>query len=96
MKSTLTISAIGTGITRKLMRFHVILFTLIVVGGLAAVVYLLYGIVISAIDVSGETTPTSTRFDQQTIDRLEEIDEASRSGSKLQIPQNQRINPFIE
>ena len=55
-------------------RFHAVIFTVVVGGGLAVAVYLLMNILNSS-DVPEDYTPqtANTSFDQQTIDHIEQL-----------------------
>ena len=77
-------------------RFHVMIFTLVVLVGLIFIVYLLYNIVISSGNTDGLTPQTtSTTFDQATIKRINELKSRDQSNDSLDFSQG-RTNPFVE
>lgn len=89
----ISLSTITTGMSSFFGRFHVVIFGIVAIGGLAVAVFLLYQIIIEATaDVPAETTPVA--FDQQTIDALETL-RASDNTSAVELPSG-RINPFVE
>lgn len=87
--------SIGRTVSRFFERFHIVLFVVIVVGGIAVVIYLLYLTTLSAIDVPATTAVPSSSFDQDTIDKLESLSEKSGGGEPLDLPST-RTNPFID
>jgi predicted class III extradiol MEMO1 family dioxygenase len=86
---------INTAFTTFLRRFHVTVFAIIVVGGLAIVVFMLNTIIIRSADTSDYVpeTPSAT-FDQATIDRIEDLKTRNQADSELDL--SGRTNPFIE
>lgn len=77
-------------------RYHMVLFTVIVLGGLAVVVFMLNNIIISS-STSTDYTPagTSGAFDQQTIDRVNSLKSRDEAAEQLDLSRG-RTNPFIE
>jgi hypothetical protein len=86
---------IKTGFVSFLRRFHVTIFAIIVIGGLAIVVFMLNNIIIRSADTSDYTpeTPSAT-FDEATIDRIEDLKTRNQTDSQLDL--SGRTNPFIE
>lgn len=77
-------------------KYHVTIFIVVVVGGLAGAVIVLNNILQSSTDISGYTaTTTVTSFDQLTIDRIKEL-HTSDDSSTVVIPSSGRISPFSE
>ncbi len=77
-------------------RFHVILFVIVVLGGLAISVFTLNTIVVSSSDTSQFTSQqTSSNFDQETIKRIEELKTRDQTGDTLDLSKG-RTNPFVE
>ena len=81
-------------LSRLVYRFHVVLFVVTVVGGMAVVVFLLNNTITKATDTSQMMQPLPQKFDQETIDRLNQL-HTSDSQTDIQFPQG-RINPFTE
>jgi hypothetical protein len=77
-------------------RYHMVLFAVIVIGGLALVVFMLNNIIISS-STSTDYTPagTSFSFDQETIDRVNSLKSRDEAAEELDLSQG-RTNPFIE
>jgi predicted class III extradiol MEMO1 family dioxygenase len=77
-------------------KYHVTIFIVVVVGGLAGAVIVLNNILQSSTDISGYTaTTTTTSFDQATIDRIKELHTSDNTASVV-IPSGGRISPFSE
>jgi hypothetical protein len=91
----LSIQSIKKTVTTFLHRFHVILFVVIVLGGLAIVILILNNIVVRSGQSDGYTSDTNNAsFDQATIKKIQDLQNRGQSGS--QIPATGRTNPFIE
>lgn len=86
-----------TKLSSLLSRFHVIIFTIIVIGGLI-VCMLLINATITESDASGAYTPpsTNTNFDQQTIDRIKQLHSSSDPTPAPSLDLSGRINPFVD
>lgn len=96
MNMNLSLTAVKKSFAAFLRRFHVTLFVLVVFGGLAIVVFMLNSIIVRSTDTSGYTPETpSASFDQETIQRIEDLQTRDQSGNTLQLPSG-RTNPFIE
>lgn len=92
----ISLSGLKKTILDFIVRFHVVIFTVIILGGLATVVLLLNAIVESSSD-SSDYVPTgnSANFDQATIDRVNQLKSRDESSEELDLPEG-RINPFVE
>lgn len=88
-------NSIGHAISGFFERFHVVIYTVIVIGGITVVVYLLYLTILAAIDVPINTAVPKSSFDHDTIDKLESLSEKSGGGEALKLP-NTRTNPFVD
>lgn len=96
MKSDLSLSAVISFISWFLKRFHVVIFVVIVFGSLAAAVLILSSIVQSSTDTSNQDpTRLNTSFDQDTINRIEELRTRDDNQGTAPLPDG-RINPFVE
>lgn len=82
-----------SGISGFFYRYHVLVFSLVVLGGLSAATYVLYQTVISS--QSAEPGSSVVQFDEATIDRIKDLRDSDDSGTPLQKPAG-RSNPFKE
>jgi hypothetical protein len=76
-------------------RFHLVIFTVVTVLILSTAILILSGIVnkASGIDSTGQTMVTN--FDEDTINRINELKTSSEPSTPLDFSQG-RINPFSE
>lgn len=83
-------------ITAGLHRFHMVIFIVTVVAGLAAAILLLNEIVLKASSSANitQTSPKSS-FDQATIDRIKQLKTSNEPGEPLDFSKG-RISPFSE
>lgn len=89
------LSTITQPIVKALHRFHVVIFTVVVLGGLSFIILSLYRTTINASDTSNfSPNESATAFDQDTIDRLEKLKDP-KDASSVSLPKG-RINPFVE
>lgn len=78
-------------------RFHIVTFTVVVIGGLAAVTYFLNEVIISSSEKETQgIEQAAPGFDQATIDRVNGLKESSGEIQPLTMPAGQRSNPFTE
>ena len=91
MNINLSFPQLLNGISRFLHRYHVVLFALVVLGGLAIATFMLYTAATSA----SETTqlPSTSSFDKSTIDKIQNLRSSDESGKPLELPAG-RTNPF--
>lgn len=95
MNISISLTSIKKIIVRSLHRYHVVLFVIIVLGGLALMVFFLNLILIRSSESDGYTSSSNNAsFDQQTIDRIEDLKKADDSSSQLDL--SGRSNPFVE
>ncbi len=85
-------------ISRFFGRFHVVAFTVVFLGGLAAITYVLNEVVTSSSESDSNTTISQEMpdFDQTTIERVTNLKQSAGEIKTLNFPSNQRKNPFIE
>lgn len=77
-------------------RFHVVIFVVIVLGGVAASVFILNSIVVRSTDASEFSSETSSvSFDKETIKRIEDLKTRDQGGATLDLSKG-RTNPFVE
>lgn len=95
-KNDLTLDMITKPLGAFLNRFHLVTFVIIVVGSLAAATYLYYNQIIAAEDTTNATSvEPMPNFDTATIDQLNQLKDTNEA-TDLVLPDNQRINPFME
>lgn len=91
----ISLTAIKKFIFALLHRYHVILFVVIVIGGLAVIVFYLNTILVQSSQSDGYTsTSNNASFDQATIDRIKQLRTTNENQSQLDF--SGRSNPFIE
>lgn len=96
MQISISPAAIKTAFFRFMHRFHVVIFVIVVLGGVAGSVFVLNTIVIKSNDTSNTpSTTTSSDFNQETIKRIEELKTRDQSGASLDLSKG-RTNPFVE
>lgn len=93
---SLSITAIKNNLFSFLHRFHVVIFVIVVLGGVAASVFTLNTIIIRSSDTSDAPVGSSgAAFDQATIKRIDELKTRDQSSGGLSLPPG-RTNPFVE
>ncbi len=96
MNITFSFTSLKKMIINFLHRFHLVIFVIIILGGLAIVVLLLNGIIIKSGESNGYTPDTSNgSFDQSTIKRIDELKTRDQAGNQLDLSGG-RTNPFVE
>lgn len=88
----------GASLTRSinnfLRRFHVMLFTIIVLGGLAAAIFSLYRIIDTSSQPDDSIAPSTLRnFDEPTIEAIDQL--RTTDDNQFSLPPG-RNNPFVE
>jgi len=93
---TLSPDAIKKSILAFLHRFHIVLFVIIVLGGLAVVIFLLNNAVITSGQDNGYSpNANSSSFDQATIQKIQNLKTADQSDPTIS-NNGARTNPFVE
>lgn len=84
-------------ITSIFSRFHIVLFVVLVFGGLSVAVFMLSSTLQSSTEPSLEAGAAGidTSFDTETIERISELRTGEDGASNIQLPSG-RINPFAE
>ena len=79
-------------------RFHVITFTIVVLGGLAVVTYKINQIVTSSTETQSTDAVNQQlpEFDAATIERINSLTQDTSSIKTLEFPKNKRPDPFWE
>ena len=94
MKNSVSISSLTKPIAAFLKRYHIVLFVLIVAGSLAVALFTLMQSVQPSSDQPPVTT-SSLRFDQSTIDAIDQLGTRDDTRGKLNLPSG-RVNPLSE
>lgn len=79
--------------SRFMHRYHVIIFTIFVLGGLSAATFLLYQVTALAFASPSSDQTTAAGFDKTTIDRISKLHGAGDAPTPLELPPG-RTNPF--
>lgn len=77
-----------------LYRFHIVIFVVTVLGGIAMVIFLLNQTLTAATEVDQYQTTSSSTFDVETIERLNQLNDTPGQ-SEFRLPSG-RTNPFSE
>lgn len=97
MKNDISISIDPTKLKRATVRalhqHHILIFTVIVLGGLSAATYVLYQTAISS--QTTDTAATRTTFDAATIEKIRGLNADPNASVNPSLPEG-RINPFQE
>lgn len=95
MKNSADKPSVFRPITNVFSRYHLTIFTVVFVGGLATAVLVLNAIMAQSSDTTGYTSPLdSTTFDQVTIDRITKL-KLSSDTPEFSLPSG-RTSPFSE
>ncbi len=77
-------------------RYHVVLFVVVVLGGLSLVILRLNNVIVSSAESDGYAPKSSNAtFDQATIDRIKQLKTRDEAGAQLDLSKG-RTNPFVE
>lgn len=87
----MNMSSVSRAISHFFHRFHVLVFTVFVLGGLAVATMLLY----QTVQSTNQITPDATvqPFDQETIDKIKQYKTSDENTGELKLPAG-RTNPF--
>lgn len=81
-------------LSNLLHRYHIVIFTFVVLGGIAAVVLILSN-TLQASTQPGTSASIDTAFDKTTIDRINQLRTRDDATEDMMLPAG-RINPFVE
>jgi hypothetical protein len=96
IKLNLSVTSIKNLFVQTLRRFHIVLFVIVVFGGLAVVILMLNSIITKSSDSAGYTSETNNAaFDQTTIQRIQQLKTADQNNGDLDLSHG-RSNPFVE
>ncbi len=74
-------------------RYHLTIFAVVAVAGVSIAIIILLGVITQSSNPV-TTAPESESFDQDTIERVKQLNDTPDYNFNL--PSNQRINPFAE
>lgn len=87
---------IKKAVVNFLHRFHVMVFVVVVLGGMIAATLVLNSIISKSTESADYSPPVNASFDQKTIERVKELKTRNESNdSGLDLPSG-RTNPFVE
>lgn len=93
-------ASLKSAFSHFLTRYHMIVFTIVVLGGLAVCMFLINAIIAQT---GGENsanlvspTAASSSFDQQTIERIKQLHAADDTAQSNLDLSNGRVNPFVD
>ena len=93
---TLSLDSIKENFFSFLHRFHLVIFVIVVLGGVAAGIFVLNTIIIRSSDTTDAPAGSSNAvFDEATIKRIDELKTRDQGGGELALPPG-RTNPFVE
>ncbi len=97
MKSmNISLLSIRRSIAHFIGRYHVVLFIVVIVGGLSIDILQLNGVIVHSSDAGGYAPKSSNAtFDQVTIDRIKQLKTRNEAGAQLDLSKG-RTNPFVE
>lgn len=96
MNNNISLKSIFKPIAEVFRRYHVTIFIVVIVSGLATSVMLLNNILQSSTNISGYTqSPTSATFDQTTIDQINQLHTSADNTQTIDSSKG-RISPFSE
>lgn len=91
MNVSLSLDQITRPVSRFLHRYHVIIFTLTVIGGLAVATFILYNTYMAS--TRQEVTTQQPVFDKDTIEKIKSFKTSDENKGEYKLPEG-RTNPF--
>lgn len=91
----LSLTGIKQGFAHVLGRYHIVIFVIVVLGGLAAAIFSLNNTLNASSKDTDYSPSLSSSFDQQTIKRINQLKTTDESSSPLDLSHG-RTNPFVE
>jgi hypothetical protein len=92
--NNISLNELPKQLSRLLHRYHVVTFTLIVLGGMAVAIFLLNNILQTS-SQPAQGSGISSSFDTDTINRVNELKSSTDAPQNMSFPTG-RINPFVE
>lgn len=79
-------------VAKFLRRFHLVLYSVFIIGGLAGAIFMISGLLATS---EVDTPLLNTGFDKQTIELIKNFEPANSSIDSFSLPSG-RVNPFAE
>ena len=95
MKNSLSLDQLPKAIASFFKRFHIVIYTLTIVIGVAVAVFLLNGLIAKSSTPDSSDASATTSFDKETIERINNFNTSSSSNDTFTLPSG-RINPLVE
>ena len=95
MKSSISIGQILDGMVNFIRRFHLLIYTLTVVIGVAVAVFQLNGLITEQSPAGNGGDTAASSFDKDTIDRINNFNTANSDQDTFSLPSG-RINPLVD
>lgn len=93
----LSSASLKNTVSHFLRRYHLLIFTFSVLGGLAVCVFLINNLIVKSSDISDyNPAAPSTSFDQDTMQRIKELHSSSDNARDDLDLSSGRTNPFVE
>jgi hypothetical protein len=92
----ISFTSIAKILTRFLERFHIVIFVITIMGGLAVIVLLLNNVIVTSGESGGYTSNSNNaNFDQATINQIKQLKTRGEADGQLDLSKG-RTNPFTE
>ncbi len=96
MKNSISLDQLLASFYKFIHRYHVVVFVILVIGGMIIVMFMLNNTIQSSTDADLiDVGQPQAKFDQETIKQLESLKMDSDNTDDLRFPSG-RINPFVE
>lgn len=92
----ISLTSLTKSLSHVFKRYHVIIYVLVILGGLGAAIFTLN----ATVNLSGESgdyvsNANNTRFDAATIERINQLRSVDQENTSINF-NNGRTNPFVE
>lgn len=94
MNTNVSFTEINTAIANFLHRYHVVLFAILAFGSLSVATYLLNLTIVHSTEIT--QTNQSTTFDQDTINKIKQLNTLDEAEQESVNPPISARNPFVE
>ena len=97
--SSIELGDIAKSISKFFYRFHIVLFVVVVLGGMSVLILMLSNTIAIATNEDLPSTSPQSFFDRETISQLEKINTGEPRldpNFTRQLESGKRVNPFVE
>ena len=95
MKNSPSVNELGTIIARFIRSHHIVLYAMTIVIGVSVAMFFLNSLIATS-NATDDALPVVTRFDEATIERIEELNTVgANEQDTFSLPAG-RTNPFVE